>query len=120
MRAIGAEHRKICVVGQVPTLGYRMPYAYITARRRGLDPARLALSRAGAELQARELDSYFADLRRRHGFALVDPKATLCAGASCALLTPDGRSVYRDDNHLAVPGARLLTTSLEACFDGIG
>jgi peptidoglycan/LPS O-acetylase OafA/YrhL len=120
LRAIGANHRKICVVGEVPTLSYHMPYAYVAARRRGLDPERLAVSRADAELQARELDGYFVDLRRRHGFILVDPKATLCAGSTCALLTPDGRSVYRDDNHLAVPGAQLLTTSLEACFDGIG
>jgi hypothetical protein len=120
LRAIGAEHRRICVIGEVPTLSYRMPYAYVTARRRGLDPAQLALSRADAESQARELDGYFADLRRRHSFTFVDPKTTLCAGSTCALLTSDGRSVYRDDNHLAVPGAQLLTTSLAACFDGIG
>jgi peptidoglycan/LPS O-acetylase OafA/YrhL len=120
LRALGSERRKICVVGEVPKLDYDLPNAdLLVARRRGLDPAFLAPSRGDALLRLRELDGYFADLRERHGFALVDPTATLCAGSKCALLTPDGRPVYRDDNHLAVDGALLLAKSLEACFDGI-
>jgi hypothetical protein len=47
----------------------------------------------------------------------VEPKAALCSGSTCALLTADGRPVYRDDNHLTPAGALLLVDSLEACFD---
>ena len=119
LQAIG--RRKVCVVGDIPKLAYEMPNAYlVVARKRGLDPALLVPSRADALHRVRELDSDFAMLRERHGFALVDPMATLCAGSRCALLTPDGSPIYRDDNHLTVAGAQLLTTSLEACFDGIG
>jgi peptidoglycan/LPS O-acetylase OafA/YrhL len=120
LRELGSK-RKICVVGDVPKLDYDSPSGalLVAARRRGLDPTFLAPSRSDALLRLRELDGYFADLGERHGFAFVDPTATLCAESKCALLTPDGRPVYRDDNHLAVGGALLLAKPLEACFDGI-
>jgi len=118
LRAIG--NRKVCVIGDVPRLDYWMPYAYSIARWRGIDTGFIAVSTAAAAAQNREVDRYFADLRQRHGFTFVDPKPTLCAGSACALVTADGRSVYRDNNHLTVAGAQLLTTPLSACFDGIG
>jgi hypothetical protein len=119
LQAIG--RRKVCVVGDIPKLEYEMPNAYlVVSRKRGIDPALLVPSRADALLRLRDLDRDFAELRERHGFAFVDPIATLCAGSKCSLLTPDGWPIYRDDNHLTVAGALLLTTSLEACFDGIG
>ena len=118
LRTIG--RRKVCVVGDVPKLEYEMPNAYlVVARKRGVDPALLVPSRADALLRLRDLDDDFAELRKRYDFTFVDPVTTLCAGSRCALLTPDGRPVYRDDNHLTVAGAQLLTASLEACFDGI-
>ncbi len=119
LNAVG--QRKVCVVGDVPKLEYQMPNAYlIVARKRGLDPAFLAPSRADALRRLRQLDDGFAELRKRQGFAFVDPVATLCAGSRCELLTPDGEPVYRDNNHLTVAGAQLLTASLEACFDATG
>jgi len=121
LHAIGSKGRKICVVGDVPKLEYQMANGYLfVARKRGLDPALLVPSRVEALSRLRELDGNFAALRGRNVFTLVEPTATLCPGSECALLTPDGRPVYRDDNHLAVPGAQLLISSLDACFDGIG
>ena len=118
LRAIG--RRRVCVVGDVPALNYWMPYAYSMARRRGIDAGFIAVSTSAAKSQLRELDRDFAELRQRNGFTFVDPKSALCAGSTCALVTADGRSVYRDNNHLTVVGAQLLTRSLGACFDGIG
>ena len=120
LRILAAKGRKICVVGDVPTLEYRMPYAYLMGRRRGIDTSFIALPRAEAQAQHQELDKYLAELQKRYAFTLVDPKATFCRGSACAIVTPDGKSIYRDDNHLAVAGARLLSGSLEACFDGVG
>ncbi len=120
LQAIAAEGRKVCVIGDVPTLEYVMPYAYAMARRRGIDPGFIALQSSEAALQHHELDQHFAELRRRHVFTLVDPKAVLCTGPSCAIVTEDGRSVYRDNNHLSIAGAELVGSSLEACFDAIG
>jgi hypothetical protein len=120
LRAIDAGRRKICVIGDVPTLDYVMPYAYSMARRRGIDPGFVAPQSAEAYLEHRQLDGYLGELQGRHGFALVDLKGVLCQGPSCAVVTPDGRSVYRDNNHLSIAGAELVGGSLEACFDGIG
>jgi hypothetical protein len=119
LRATG-DGRKVCVVGGVPTLRYVMPYAYIMARKRGIDPDFIALRSSDAAVQHRDLDRYFTNLSERHGFTFVDPKATLCAGATCELVTPDGRAVYRDNNHLSVVGADLMIPALDACFDGMG
>jgi peptidoglycan/LPS O-acetylase OafA/YrhL len=120
LRAIDAGERKVCVIGGVPTLEYVMPYAYAMARRRGIDTDFIGLRPSEAASQHRELDQHLAELRRRHAFTLVDPKATLCAGSTCAIVTSDGKSVYRDNNHLSIAGAELVGASLEACFDAIG
>jgi peptidoglycan/LPS O-acetylase OafA/YrhL len=120
LRAVDAERRKICVIGDVPILRYVMPYAYAMARRRGIDPGFVAVTSAEAESQHRELDGHFAELQRRHAFVLVDPKNVLCTGPSCAIVTDDGRSIYRDNNHLSIAGAEALGGALETCFDAIG
>jgi peptidoglycan/LPS O-acetylase OafA/YrhL len=120
LRAISTERRKVCVIGDVPTLDYQMPYAAYMARKRGLDPAFFTLRLAEAKLQHPELDRWLAELRQGHGFSFVDLKAALCAGPTCALVTHDGRSVYRDENHLSSAGAYMLASSLEGCFDTIG
>lgn len=119
LRAIGAERRKVCVVGGVPTLEYVMPYAFSMARRRGIDPAFIALRSSEAERQLSELNRQFAELKRRHEFTLVQPSDVLCSGPTCALFDADGSSIYRDDNHLSVAGAYFVESSLEACFDGL-
>jgi peptidoglycan/LPS O-acetylase OafA/YrhL len=120
LRAVDEHERKICVIGDVPKLDYKMPYAYAIARRRGVDTGFIALSRAEAQAQHFDLDRYLRELEQRHVFTLVDPKDALCSGHTCAIVTTDGKSVYRDDNHLTVAGAQFVSGSLEACFDGLG
>jgi hypothetical protein len=50
----------------------------------------------------------------------VHPVDVLCAGPACSILTADGDSLYRDDNHLSAAGAYFISRSIDACFDGIG
>jgi peptidoglycan/LPS O-acetylase OafA/YrhL len=118
LRAIGAR-RKVCVLGDVPELKYRMPYAYVIARRRGIDPGVITLPSGDADRQLGRVNAYFEELRQRRAFVFVDLKKALCTGSTCALLNADGQSLYRDDNHLSVAGAELLRPSVESCFDGI-
>jgi peptidoglycan/LPS O-acetylase OafA/YrhL len=119
LQAIAAPGRKVCVVGDVPTLRFLMPYAAYMARKRGIDPTQFGLRTAEARSQYRELDQYLGEVRQRHAFTYVDPKSVLCRGPTCQLVTEDGRSVYRDDNHLSVAGAVLVAGSLEGCFDDV-
>jgi peptidoglycan/LPS O-acetylase OafA/YrhL len=120
LRAVGAGRRKVCVIGDVPTLRYPMPYAYAVARRRGADPTVNALPSAEAHLQRHELDRQFADLREGHPFMLVNLADALCAGPTCAIVNAEGESLYRDTNHLSVAGAYFVSPTLEACFADIG
>ena len=117
LKTIGTR-RKICVIGDVPTLKYRMPSAYVMARKRGIDPNSIAVSSTEAQRQLGAVDAYFEQLGRRQ-LAFVDLKAPLCEGSTCALVDADGQSLYRDDNHLSVAGAEFVRSSLESCFDGI-
>ncbi len=118
LKAIGAR-RKVCVIGDVPALKYRMPYAYAMARKRGIDPGFIALPSEEANRQLGRVNAYFEELRQRDALIFVDSKKALCAGPTCALLSADGQSLYRDDNHLSVAGAEFLRPSVESCFDDI-
>jgi peptidoglycan/LPS O-acetylase OafA/YrhL len=118
LRAIGAR-RKVCVLGDVPQLKYRMPYAYVMAAKRGIDPGFIALPSEEAERQLGRVNGYFEELRQRHALVFVSLKDALCTGSTCALLGVDGRSLYRDDNHLTVAGAEAVRPSIESCFDAL-
>ena len=96
-----------------------MPYAYTMATKRGIDPGFIALSSEEADQQLSRVNGYFEELRQRHALLFVNLKNALCTGATCALLSADGRSLYRDDNHLSVAGAESVRPSLESCFDAI-
>lgn len=118
LRAIGAR-RKVCVLGDVPTLKHGMPYAYVMARRRGVDLGLVALPAADADRQLGRVNAYFEELQQRHALRFVDLKKTLCTGSTCALLSTDGQSLYRGDNHLTLAGAEFVRPTVESCFDGI-
>ena len=119
LHALESKRHKVCVVGGVPTLQYVMPHAYAMARRRGIGTEFIPLSRTEALAQHDKLDRSIVQLRNRHGFTFVDPKDALCRATECTVVSSDGRSAYRDRNHLSDIGAHLLGPSLKACFDGI-
>jgi peptidoglycan/LPS O-acetylase OafA/YrhL len=116
LRAIGTR-RKVCVLGDVPTLKHGMPYAYVMARRRGIDLELVALPSADADRQLGRVNGYFQELEQRRALRFVDLKKALCIGSTCALLGRDGQSLYRGDNHLTVAGAELVRSTVESCFD---
>ena len=118
LRAIGVR-RKVCVLGDVPTLKHGMPYASVMARRRGIDLGLVALPSADADRQLGRVNAYFEELRQRHALRFVDLKKRLCTGSTCALLSADGQSLYRGDNHLTVAGAEFVRPTVESCFDAI-
>jgi peptidoglycan/LPS O-acetylase OafA/YrhL len=119
LQAIGTR-RKICVIGDVPKLNYRMPDAYSMARRRGIDPEFIALRSEQADRQLGPVSNYFEQLERRRVLSFVNLEKALCTGATCALLGVDGRSLYLDDNHLSAAGAEFLRPAVESCLDAIG
>jgi hypothetical protein len=103
----------------VPTLKYTMPYAYALTRRKGEDTDFLRISRAEAAAQYVDLDADILSLQERGLLKAVDPKDLLCPSDKCRLVADDGRSLYRDDNHLSTAGAHFVGQVLEGCFDSL-
>jgi peptidoglycan/LPS O-acetylase OafA/YrhL len=115
-RRAAAGGARVCVVLGVPQLSQVLPYALGMAHRRGLSTDFMHLDRTAAGAQNAKVDGVFRALERRHLLELVDPKAVLCAGGDCRLLSDDGLPLYNDTNHLSKSGAMLLGPRLARCI----
>jgi len=104
------------VVRGGPHYHYPRPYALASARLRGRDPQTLRLSTAAARAQYAAMEPGLERLQAAGRLRAVDPKAALCDGEYCRLVSPGGRVLYGDGNHLSVDGAEFVTDSLEGCF----
>jgi hypothetical protein len=100
----------------VPVLDHSPPHALAMARLRGIDDRPFAISRSRAMAQQKFFDDVFAELARRGLLRRVDPKEEICRDEMCLLTSPDGRTLYRDTNHLSVAGALLVAPALAECL----
>lgn len=66
--------------------------------------------------QQKFIRGLFDNLASDYGLQIIDPAKALCAGSEC-LIAADGRSLYRDDQHLSVFGALHLRDLLRPMFD---
>jgi peptidoglycan/LPS O-acetylase OafA/YrhL len=115
LRAVEPERRSICVVQDVPTYPYDLPYALALARKRGISEDFLQWSRAEALQQLAGPEADFHEFERHALLTTVDPKQLLCRSGSCAF-EADGRLLYADSNHLTWNGALLLAGVIDGCF----
>jgi peptidoglycan/LPS O-acetylase OafA/YrhL len=114
LRAVGSA---VCVVLDVPSLPYGMPYALAMARRRGLDTSFIYVNRADVVARYKGVEASVRALESANAVRVVDPKDALCPGARCEVEW-DGRSLYRDSNHLSRVGAMHVRDSLAPCLPG--
>ncbi len=115
---IHSAGRTICVVQDVPTFRYDVPYAMAMARRRGMDTGLLSVSRDEALAQYRDAEAQFREFQRLGLLRIADPKDLLCRSGSCAFQA-QGKPLYEDRDHLSVAGADFVASSLERCFEGV-
>jgi len=108
--------RRICIVLDVPTLNARPPHALAMARRRSMDTGFIGVTRNEILRQYREVEDELRAAEKHKNFIVVDPKDILCRSGSCTF-EADGKSLYFDDNHLSMTGARFVAPVLERCFD---
>jgi peptidoglycan/LPS O-acetylase OafA/YrhL len=114
---LAAPGRTICVVRGVPHYEYPVPYALASARLRGRDPQSLRMSAAAARAQYAAMDPALERLQAEGRLRAVDPMDALCDGEYCRLVSPQGRVLYADGNHLSIDGAEFVSDSLDGCFD---
>jgi len=115
VRRVGDHSRSICVVFAVPKLGYAVSHALLVARRLHIADDFLAVSRADALAQHRDMEHSLRALAARSGLRLADPKDALCPAESC-LYKADDHSLYFDDSHLSAYGSLYAARTLEPCF----
>jgi peptidoglycan/LPS O-acetylase OafA/YrhL len=115
-RIVSAD-RSLCVVLDVPTFPYRLPYALAMIRRRGTstDPVRIA--RTDALAQFRSVEAELRTLEGVYGFKIVDPKDLLCQKTFCAFES-GGAALYGDADHLSLAGAKFVADAVSPCFIG--
>ncbi|MBS0579093.1 MAG: acyltransferase [Proteobacteria bacterium] len=105
----------VCVVLDVPHLPVVVPYALAMARRRGLDDSFVYARRDDVLAQYAEFEDPVRALEKVGDLVVVDPKDVLCNGARCEVEL-NGRSLYRDKNHLSRIGAMAVSSSLQKCL----
>jgi peptidoglycan/LPS O-acetylase OafA/YrhL len=116
VRQIGASSRSVCVIHGVPVLEYSPPHALSMARLRGIDDKVFEVTRIQALAQQKSVDDDIRELARRGVLRSVDPKHVICPDSICRLTTDDGRTLYRDNNHLSIAGAMLVAPALAECL----
>jgi len=112
-----AVRSAVCVVLDVPDLPYPMPYSLAMAQQRNLDTAFIYVSHSDVLLRYRAVEAPIRTLESANALKVVDPKDALCPGERCEIEW-EGRSLYRDSNHLSRAGAIRVRDSLAPCFQG--
>lgn len=98
---------RVWVVEQVPYVGLDVPAALarLAATERSVDA--IAPTRDAHREHQALARKVFDELGGRYVFERIDPAATLCPSDHC-LVAHQGRSLYADDDHLSVYGARFV------------
>lgn len=116
--AIGAlieNEKTVILIGAMPEPGFAVPRRLALAANDGSALETLAIPKPAAE-RARAIDNRLADIAARTGAIVFAPSEQLC-NPDCTLYE-QGQSLYFDDNHLSMAGARLLAPALTSLLIG--
>jgi peptidoglycan/LPS O-acetylase OafA/YrhL len=116
---VAPDARSVCVVLDVPTYDFVVPYAVAISRMRGLSQDFLRVSRARALDETRSVEADIRAAQAEWGLTVVDPKDVLCRTDECTY-EQNGQILYADHNHLAPAGAEYVASTLEPCFARFG
>jgi len=116
VRRLQAMDIDIWVLEQVPPQLVAVPSALAKAVFLGRDLA--SLRRPYAEIESRRApaEAIFAELRRSGDVSFLDPAEKFCPNRGPCLIAAEGHSLYEDNNHLTVFGARWSRDMLDPFF----
>jgi peptidoglycan/LPS O-acetylase OafA/YrhL len=118
LQQIDSTKRSVCVVLDVPTLKYQVPYSLGVTRKRGIAEDFLTMARAEVLEQYRIPERDFRAFERRGELTSVDPKDLLCRADKC-LIEANGNLLYGDRDHLNAFGAQFVSSAIEPCFGAV-
>ena len=106
--------KKIVIVASVPEIGWPVPA--VLAREKLADKMRIAPPSTDAYFERQKFVlATFAELKRQDGVTIVYPHEVLCRSGACEV-SLNGIPLYRDEHHLSVYGARLLTPLFQSAM----
>ena len=119
LNRLTAPGRTIYLVEQVPEALYDIPSSLARATLPfGLSQSALQPRRATTENRQRFVNQTFAAMKERYAIKIVRTHDFLCDADVCQIVH-DGRSLYRDADHLSAYGADFVGPLLAPIFDEI-
>jgi len=107
VQALTQAGKQVWLLDPVPTYGYAVPDALAQRRRFGLGLADFGMSRADYLRREGPALALLARVAAATGAQRIDVGGAMC-GERCTVISPEGRPLYFDDNHVSMVGARLL------------
>ncbi len=106
--------KKIVIVASVPEIGWPVPA--VLAREKLASSVRIFPPKEDVYLDRQKfVMATFARLERNDGVVVIYPHEVFCSSGVCEV-SLEGVPLYRDEHHLSVFGARLLTPLLSAAL----
>jgi len=105
----------VIFVNQVPEIGWNVPS--ILARERLFSDAAARVGPTTQEYRERQgaVTRIVDTLSAKYQFSIFDVSRFLCPANTC-LIKKDGHSLYKDDDHISIYGAALLSGPLQDAF----
>lgn len=108
VQALMAAGKQVWLMDPVPTYRYPVPAALAQHHRRGREPAAFGMTADDYRQAERAALALLTRVVAATGAQRIAVDAALCAAERCAVVGAHGQSLYLDDNHLSMGGARLL------------
>ncbi len=115
VRALSEAGKAVVLVGATPEPGFNVPRRLALALTDGVAVDTLRISQPQLA-KANAANHILTEIAARTGATLFLPSEQLC-NPDCRLYE-QGKSLYFDDNHLSLAGARLLAPALASLLNG--
>jgi peptidoglycan/LPS O-acetylase OafA/YrhL len=106
----------VWLLEQVPPQLIDVPSALAKAVFLGRDPKSLRRTYAAMQLRRAPAEAIFAELRSSGDVSFIDPAERFCPNRGPCLIEAQGHSLYEDNNHLTVFGAKWSRDMLDPFF----
>ena len=111
--------RKVVIVTQIPEVGYNVPSALYMAARSGRDLNTIIAPSLSDYINRNKIDATVIKLFAQNAnVQIVEPWKKLCNQKYCAVVS-QGQSLYLDDDHLSILGARYISSIFDPVFNDL-
>jgi peptidoglycan/LPS O-acetylase OafA/YrhL len=111
--------RNVVIISQVPEVGYDVPSANSIALRTGRNVNDVIAPTLDEYMRRNRVTNASIDsISQKYNIQVIYPSSVLCDKYKC-FVAMDGKSLYRDDDHLSSFGAHYISYIFEPLFSNI-